>query len=530
MDKLLITIFLIFVLSSGSFAFEIRFPLSSIPDTAPASDPNILPIYSSGSSSRSESKSNLEDSVTIKEIILPIKNEGYLSGQIARMFIEIRNNKMNKNDRDIKGLAVREIIDDELGVIPNSAKWIKSYSLDELCDLKSEIYRWPLDKYSLNNKQYSNCHNRLVEYNSFYYNNSTLNDTENMNSIFQSLYNLFDIKWIKKEDVRFNRSMNNEIWINNSKGDWVIIDNENTTARLKISDGRIYDLNARNENNTFYINDTNSIIGFRTDQLSPKESIIFYYDIKPKKTGIFNTETLIRVYDTDLSQIQDIIHSTKVEVKEAVPKFEIHPRPSNIEVYKYDDIIMSWIKPCYIDVVYDIMYVGGAAEPYCDNISIEFDEPSDNWFFVDEKENENASLFKRSNFKNYSYFYKYETRSLPIRIAFPNKGIYSIPGIWINGVHYTFNDQKITVDTLVLRHLNVIFLYIATISLIITAVELYTTKGEIKELAQVVQNPKISRRAGKKKSGFLLNFKSELILASLIIIITLVFIYLLLVN
>jgi hypothetical protein len=224
---------------------------------------------------------------------------------------------------------------------------------------------------------------------------------------------------------------------------------------LKISDGREYELRTIEKNGTKYVYDTNSEIDFLANDLEPKGSILFWYDVKPKKAGNFTTETIIKLYDTDYSDYQDISYPAQIEVKESIPKFEIHAKPNKLLVYN-SGCPRLFGEPDKLDVLYDITYLGGASEPTCENITMKFDKTKKDgyFYFVDENGYRNDTLGNRSSFKDYSNFYKYETKEILTHIAFPKNGIYTLPGIWISEVHYGLEDEKIeiTVDDWIQRN------------------------------------------------------------------------------
>ena len=382
----------IILLSVNSNAFHVSVPIASIPKEAQTQESqlqeqDVPPLPSGQSSTNYEILTTSGDSVTITQTVLPIKNDGYLSGDTARIFVEIKNNKRIKKDRDLKGLAIRVILDDELGVVPDSARWLKVYSLDDLCKIKTELYTCPLDESPLITDA-NKCQNNIKqEYELFSYNDTKLNCIEEVKSIVNKISNIYDINWMGTDTPKIYQ-FNNFFIINNSNNDSYAIfsGQKNDIIRVDFSDGRSYNLSINTKNNTTYINYTNTIIGFRVDELSPKDSIIFYYDVKPKITGIFNVEIIARTYDPELSHLQDHTFFSKIEVKESNPKFEIKSRPSSTEVCTFGAWNPDTQKyPNFIDVYYDITYLGGASEPYCDNISIKFDPPTKERFYINKK-------------------------------------------------------------------------------------------------------------------------------------------------
>ena len=67
--------------------------------------------------------------------------------------------------------------------------------------------------------------------------------------------------------------------------------------------------------------------------------------------------------------------------------------------------------------------------------------------YVDDKGKIDDTLADSNSFKNDSSFSANETKQIIRHIKYPDNGVYSLPGIWINGKHYVFNDVQIIVDT-----------------------------------------------------------------------------------
>lgn len=390
----------------------------------------------------------MEDPVIIKKLIYPSRNNGYISGEKGTIFVEIKNNKRNPTFRNITSLSIWEIPDDDLGVLVNSAKWKYSSSVLELNDIKMDLLRGDSDA-SERLEKYDICSNATKDYLLFMLNDSTYLNLKQRTDIINSLCYYFGINWITKNDVHFKNKING-IFIRNSDNDTAeIIINSPKKATLKISDGRQYELRIKEKDGSKYVYDSNSIIDLLVNNFEPKGSILFWYDIKPKKAGNFSTETVVKLYDQDYSSYQDISYPAEISVKESIPKFVIHPKPNKLQVYstKYPNFFG---KKDELEVIYDITYLGGASEPLCKNNTMWFDKPKpkdDGYFyFVDENGCRNDTLGNRSYFNNYSNFYKYETKEILMHIVFPKNGIYTLPGIWINGVHYGLEEEKIEIS------------------------------------------------------------------------------------
>lgn len=447
---MLIYIIILIISITQSFGYEFNIPSGEISGANLGGSPSIFGSSVGGTSSGGTKErvlSNIENPVTIRKTIFPSKNKDYLSGEKATVFVEIKNNKRNPTFSNITALGIWEIPDDELGISTNSAKWKYTNLITESNDIKLDLMRGDTAASERLN-EYNNCNNKTDYYLLFTLNNLTSLDSSQKRDIINSLYKYFDISWITKDDVLF-LNMPNKIIIKNQRDDKIEIHFDNPSeATLKISGIREYKLKVIEKNGINYIYDANSIIDFLVYDLAPKGSILYWYDIKPKKAGNFSTETIIKLYDTDLNYLQDLNYPIQIEVKESKPIFEIHPKPNKKQVYSSRQSFPSLNKPDFVDVIYDISFIGGVSGSTIENVTLDFDRPNnkgDYFYFVDQNGIENESLGNKSSFRNFSKFYKYETKELLMHIAFPNKGIYPLPGIWINGAHYGFEEMKIEI-------------------------------------------------------------------------------------
>jgi hypothetical protein len=431
-------------------------------------------ISTSGGSAERERSLSTEDLISIKKMILPAKKDAYILGEPLRVLIEIKNiNKNIINDR-IVNIFIREVIDDDLGVSGNSGKW-KIVDFNEISRMKSDLFR--NNSININGES---CESWPIEYELFnldkIINNSKGNDERS--KLKSILYNSFDVEWIKKDDVTFlpikTKNLTGLNITTNSRGDWVeLINDLNKSITLNISNNRKYVLKINEKKEgalvSRYINDTNYYLGIYRDNLSTRETLLFWYDIYPRKSGIFKTETLLRFYDSEHSKVHDLSYPIDIEVKQSTPKFEINPKPLKFQVYKWSRGSTNWL-----DIIYDITYMGGSTEPTCNQVTIELDKPLEGYFYyLNDKGKRDDYIAERSSFKDYSSFNKFETKQIKLRVAYPNTGNYYLPGIWINGEHYTFKEEQILVDDWLSRNLNILSIWIASISLIFTAILLF---------------------------------------------------------
>jgi len=494
---------------SISQAYE--FSIGKFPDNSAehGSDDPSKPKSTSLSSSSQRIESNMNEPVNIKKCILASKNHGYLSGEKARIYVEIKNNKKNILKKDISAIGIRELVDDDLGILSQTAKWKMTDSIEQISDIKLGLFRQESGQLE-NQELLANCSSRDKYYELFSI-EKTINLTPYQKMrIIETLHDYFDVAWIIKSDVVFqNRS--DELLIKNSKNNWISINlNNSDSAHLNLSDGRNYDLKVKELNGIKYIYDTNSIISFEAKDFPPKGYIIFFYDIMPKKSGRFNAETIIRLYDSNYQHLQDISFIIPIDVNESKPEFKVSPKPNKFVAIC--DVPLFQSKSDLIDIKYDIDYTGGSSEPLCRDVTIEFDAPNGEFYYVNEKGNKNDSIYKISSLGNYSAFNKGETKGILLHVVYPNEGIFSLPGVWINGVHHTFNEDEIVVESFWGKNLQYIFLFITIFALIMSSLEVYITRESL---------PLLNRPSLKH---IILHFGFYLIL--LLIIIFLLIIYL----
>lgn len=188
-----------------------------------------------------------------------------------------------------------------------------------------------------------------------------------------------------------------------------------------------------NKENPDYIGPTNYKISWNngtgaTDNISiqGRDRFVYWYDVKPKEYGTFNTETIIRseIY-SDIERILEVI------VKKPEPVFDVNMMVNKTQIYKNEPL----------NIIYAITYLGDSDS--LNDIQIIIDEPT-NYYKYSGNESETETNLKQS-------FSKYKTFPLQRHLIFLTTGIYSIPGITINGIRYTFNDP-IIVDSIFTRN------------------------------------------------------------------------------
>ena len=158
------------------------------------------------------------------------------------------------------------------------------------------------------------------------------------------------------------------------------------------------------DNNTIYI---------ELDSIKFNERIKYHYYVVPKKSGIFSTNTILRIGDAQL-QYPDQDYPLDIEVSK--PRFDVELDIKELEVYEN--------KP--VDLIYRIT-PHGQKTSY--NVKLEM---SNNYCCLNQYEYVIAGGSRNLVVLNYS-------------IIYPKAGEYSLPAVWIVDEPYTFPGERITV-------------------------------------------------------------------------------------
>lgn len=454
-----------------------------------------------------------EDPILIKKSIDPASKEGYLLGDVLKIYVELSNEKKDKLDKNIEGLSIRELVDDGLQ-ISSPLFFNKSNTLPDICNCKLELYRegpinlsqkeikgirqsHVVDNYYLfnwdkvfqgdnteikrleenltkdfdilwaedgiinksitviNGNTSSNVNdsvriiindenkgklkesrgvaadltaknengNTIIYDNKMYLcniDNILKNDSNETKRLLKNLSDKYNIVWAKYGKVNRNR-----IVINNSLNpeDGVQFDIDNNDARMNISDDRSYCFQVgKDKNGQTIINDSNTIQQLYVKDFSPKDTISFWYYVKPKKDGVFPTETRIRLYDNDYSAWPDIVYPLNVEVTDPATNFEVVPRVPTAQDYVWNSTNLT--------IIYDVTYVGGLSKF--------------NWKTTSIKPENETNYFRAfSSTPNPSN--KQKTKRIEATVKYIKDGTWPIPGIWVNNIYYSFKEEKIRV-------------------------------------------------------------------------------------
>lgn len=180
-----------------------------------------------------------------------------------------------------------------------------------------------------------------------------------------------------------------------------------------------YNFNFNNSSVTHYdINWDENYATFNVTKLDPWVRIIYWYNITPKKTGVSQTDTVVRSkYFSDINQELDfdVGASGLYDVKIITPK-------SNV------------IQNEKLNVTLGITYLGNGQ----DNAIIKLENQSGMPF---------KYLHKSGNMSVTNHlFSKSETFLLNVTIKYPKTGNYRLPGIWIGESYYS-EERMILVES-----------------------------------------------------------------------------------
>lgn len=409
--------------------------------------------------------------IQIRKVFSPGNKSNYLLGDPIGVYVEI-----SSTGKELTDIFVLEVIDDELCVLNISNEFGKMSSIDAISeyyrDLNSDDFLEPVSCINKNGGCLIDPLNRSGiflnkserEYNLMNFNLSNDFNSLEFNNTSKVLNEAFNILWANSESASYNKSIN-RILIKKVDGlDFVdiIINNNSRSALVNISNDRIYAFKAQRNSKSIMINETEVALKFDFTKLLKTEIFAYKYYIKPKKSGNFNTMTLVRCWDNS-----DTKYISSIDVKEPNPLFDITPRP------KYLKIIQSFYPfDQALDLVYDITYLGGASEPELHNAKLKLENDID--YYICSFSNKKDDDAKTMNFT------KYKTAHIPTNVKFNYVGIISVPGIYINDKLYNFKDTTIEVYTITGYLLSIVtnynFVFTIGFALIIFVILIVTGK------------------------------------------------------
>ena len=457
--------------------------------------------------------------LSIKKTVTPVET-GKGHANRLRVDVEITSIKKNRLDDAINDIDIYELLDESLNLVPPADSLSEIVKLDYIDQLRAisrgsmydHFFEIPLinyqkamylDEISLMRlallrdiplssadpisygKIYANPEsksqiNYIPSVNTVYNiltcnkNMGIDNNSENLENLSKYMRENFGIKWINPSNVNISypgcssiQMENIRISDNNASDNWILfmIHNHNAdegVALLNISDQMIYYLkfetNMLNQSQ-WNISDRNEILRFNIKRLGSKDRLFYWYYVRPKKSGVFNTESIIRIKDEDFKGWPDIIYPMHIEVGKPDYRFEVDPILGSTKVF----FNSSWIPDKWkkLDIAYIIRYTGAASNTYLKNINIEV-KSADGYLYG----NNSARL----NFDTNNII------SLNRQISYNKTGTYTIPAIWIEGTPYLFK-ETVTVDEPIIRWWGLINSYYTIIAALLLILVNKEAKG-----------------------------------------------------
>jgi hypothetical protein len=423
-------------------------------------------IYDSGKSDsfssghRSESSSSFyffKNDVYIKPLEYPKRAVSDRSDNLRKVYVEIISNNQ-KNAR----LDIREYIDKNLCIIfpsshgyvlttPDEVSLYKSGTLEEIEMMEDDtntIKDDGDDRINIDECTFARCNiyefNNLTKIRPYARNadvilcwNESINNTCLLNNSNLSCFLESDMQinnsWNSSERIRcigngIEIPINNDTLFLNKSNDFL----DNNCVILRYRDIITHLKCDNDENNTTRIYNINDLIAFDDVMIPPGSLFVYWYYIVPKSYGTFKTETITF---TDIEGSKEF--SQKDLVIENQPLFKVTPKVSESRVYAND----------ILELEFDIEYLGGGPQSSSGNISVIFDNDA-SYYFVDE----NGDPTEANEILDFK-----KDVSVPVKkfIIYTQKGIRSLPGIWINKKHYT-SVEDITVDDYVSRYPSIV--------------------------------------------------------------------------
>jgi hypothetical protein len=158
------------------------------------------------------------------------------------------------------------------------------------------------------------------------------------------------------------------------------------------------------------------------DKMNSWDRLIYWYNVTPRFPGAFSVNTIVRSpYQTDTDQI------LRFDVSDS-GLYQVDSIPTKNRIYQGERLKVNYV----------VTYMGAGSN----RAAIRFEIPNQSYF---------ETYNKSDNITKYKNFNKYESVPIPREINYLNKGIYQLPGIWIDGRYFASN-KDIIVDSFYERH------------------------------------------------------------------------------
>jgi hypothetical protein len=199
----------------------------------------------------------------------------------------------------------------------------------------------------------------------------------------------------------------------------------NFTVYNYIPEGDIIEFNIKNYYYNYYL----------SDLWNEKSRLIYWYNITPEKSGIYKTKTIVRTS----GESADVDETLEFRVADPIPKFSIDADVDKLELKSYD-----WPEVDWLEVEYNIRYLGGASDPYLCDISLEQGK-----YRLKENLSYISDILTNNSFKSY------ELKSIALNLSWNSSNKYYIPNIHITDkdnnrdypTNFTFKEREIVVKS-----------------------------------------------------------------------------------
>jgi hypothetical protein len=418
-----------------------------------------------------------------------------------RLRIDVEVTKQDRTQEEIEDFYVYEFLDDSLHIDTNDSNaslinFKKLSSLEDIGELKDNLSRSD-SYYSVNADigDYTYAGNepevvyvspRIISHGKYNWDNILNNDSTDRVEFLKLLREDFNIQWAKQENSTFYYIKNKTketIFINNTDDyneqiKLQIDDNINDTGKVEMKiDQTSYNLCIDNEtvngSRRLLLYDWNAILRLHINDFSSRDRLFYWYYIKPKKSGEFSTESVIRIMDDSRAGLPDITYPLNIKVFDPDLRFEVKPVLETNRVYADNFLYGLWPFKEKMKITYIIKFIGDASGTYKSRIKAKMDDFTDDYYYLG-LSHKNLSL-------NLLDFSKNDYVSCNIVIAYNNTGIYQIPSIWVNGQLYDF-DKTITVDTFLERYKADITFFIGILGFLLGLVLNKELKGLLKKI------------------------------------------------
>ncbi len=305
--------------------------------------------------------------------------------------------------------------------------------------------------------------------------NQSIDYIKNIGNLSKYMKDKFNVRWLEPyhANINYTKRCDGKIVAMNitdtdESNEWIRLEiddpeRNNGTALLNISGQTTYYLTFdtdKTNKDICRISDWNGMMRFHIESLRSKDRLFYWYYVRPKTSGDFNTESIVRIKDKDYNGWPDLIYPLNIKVDEPDYRFEVNPILEDSRVYAYLSFLdwpqIGWGR---LGIKYIITYKGVSSTTYLRNVEVKITPNAGCQCYY----NESGGPIKSNDLTSIESFVDSKTISLERKISYNSTGTYLIPAIWIEGNPYIFKDT-VTVDDQLTRLLNFITSYYTIIT------------------------------------------------------------------